>query len=38
MGRLIDPIVIPSLLGLFVLSVIVEEIKDDRQRHHHRRY
>ncbi len=26
---MIDPIVIPSLLGLFVLSVIVEAIKDD---------
>jgi|TARA_B000000557_G_scaffold213107_1_gene179369 hypothetical protein len=34
----IDPVVIPSLLGLFVLSVIVEAIKDDRQRHHHHRY
>jgi len=30
---LIDPIVIPSLLGLFVLSVILEAIKDHRQRH-----
>ena len=35
---MIDPVVIPSLLGLFVLSVIVEAIKDDRQRHHHHRY
>jgi len=34
----IDPVVIPSLLGLFVLSVIVEAIKDDRQHHHHHRY
>jgi hypothetical protein len=34
----IDPVVIPSLLGLFVLSVIVAAIKDDRQRHHHHRY
>jgi hypothetical protein len=29
----IDPVVIPSLLGLFVLSVILETIKDERQRH-----
>jgi hypothetical protein len=34
----IDPIVIPSLLGLFVLSVILEAIKDDKQRHHHHSY
>tara|TARA_B100001939_G_scaffold287734_1_gene258382 strand:- start:111 stop:218 length:108 start_codon:yes stop_codon:yes gene_type:complete len=34
----IDPIVIPSLFGIFLLSVILEAIKDDRQRHHHHRY
>jgi len=34
----IDPIVIPSLLGLFVLSVVPEALKDDKQRHHHHRY
>jgi len=34
----IDPVVIPSLFGLFVLSVILETIKDDKQRHHHHRY
>ena len=38
MSAVIDPIVIPSLLGLFVLSVILEAIKDDKQRHHHHRY
>ena len=37
-GAVIDPIVIPSLFGLFVLSVILEAIKDDKQRHHHHRY
>ena len=35
---MIDPIIIPSLLGLFVLSVILEAIKDDKKRHHHHRY
>jgi len=30
---MIDPIIIPSLLSLFVLSVILETIKDDKQRH-----
>ena len=35
---MIEPIVIPSLLGLFVLSVILEAIKDDKQRHHRHRY
>ena len=35
---MIDPIILPSLLGLFVLSVILEAIKDDRKRHHHHRY
>jgi len=34
----IDPIVIPSLLGLFVLSVILETIKDEQQRHRHNRH
>ncbi|AII49093.1 hypothetical protein KR52_08055 [Synechococcus sp. KORDI-52] len=34
---MIDPIILPSLFGLFVLSVILEVIKDDRERHHHRR-
>jgi len=29
----IEPVCIPSLLSLFVLSVIVEAIKDDKQRH-----
>ena len=33
-----DPLVIPSLLDLFVLSVTLEAIKDDRQRHQHLRY
>ena len=33
-----DPIILPSLFGLFVLYVILEAVKDDRQRHHHRRY
>ena len=37
-GAVIDPIVLPSLFGLFVLSVILEAVKDDRERHHHRRY
>ena len=37
-GAMIDPIVLPSLFGLFVLSVILDAVKDDRERHHHRRY
>ena len=37
-GAVIDPIILPSLFALFVLSVILEAIKDDSRRHHHRRY
>lgn len=37
-GAVIDPIILPSLFGLFVLSAILEAVKDDRERHHHRRY
>ena len=35
---MIDPILLPSLLGLFVLSVILETIKDGKERHHHHRH
>ena len=37
-GAVIDPIILPSLFALFVLSVILEAVKDDSRRHHHRRY
>ena len=35
---MVDPIILPTLFGLFVLSGILEAVKDDQQRHHHRRY